>query len=200
MKAMVFPWSRHLVTASLYLFLTSAPANTNLLVNGDFSQASQLADWSCSGGSWSSNDASGAANSGSMELNAVTLCPDPMNPALCFPGVASCASGCMAVRPNASYALGGESILQGLAGIQFSCTEYSAAGCTGASSGLASPAMPVGMSWSSSPSASGMLTANAQSVSCTASMQTFPIIGGFAIGNFDDLYFTTDIVFADGFE
>ena len=119
-----------------------------------------------------------------------------------FPGTVTCQSACLntGIRPGAVYALGGQSrVLSAGAGaaLGFSCDEYPTTLCTSGSN-LQSVVMANGSNWNSTPaSAGGTLSATTQSVSCFANAVA---PAGSAEAHFDNLFFTTDVIFASGFD
>jgi hypothetical protein len=186
------------------VFSPLAAADKNLLVNSDFSQASQLSGWTGTG-SWSNNDAGNAAGSGSLMLTAATVCIPPTPPIptpICAYYGSSSTSSCMMVRPGAAYALGGQYVIAGaFPAPLLACAAHSNADCTGAGVALGQPALSLSYTWSAAVTASGTLPGDAQSVSCTASLDDYsPLTDGTSSANFDNLFFTTDVIFSDAFE
>ena len=188
----------------------AAVADTSLLPNGDFSQATQFGGWSCSvmpdarGGSfsWSGDDADGDASSGSMALTAVASCPDPASP-LCVLGSVICRSSCFAARPGAAYAFGGKSRLVGGVGLglYFGCYQYTNASCDLGPSPLGNPDMAADATWNSLPvMTAGTFDANTHSVSCSTQASAPPVATSVATYEFDDLVFYTDDIFFAGFD
>ena len=189
-----------LVALLLHSASVAAAGYTNLLINGDFAKTSQLSGWtSCSSASWSSDDAAGLAASGSLELSASSIY-DPHTMTFIL-GTASCASGCLPVRPGAAYLLGGQSRLAyGTVMPGFNCVAYPTPDCTGAGDTLSSPAMSTASSWDAVASdASGTLSNAIRSVRCWPSA-TGVAEAGAGIAHIDNLFFGTDALFADGFE
>jgi hypothetical protein len=169
-------------------------ADKNLLLNGDFSTAAQLNAWNCVApntaeafGSyqWSNEDAGGSGTSGSMSLSATAV--------ETYSDV-YCTSTCMPVRPSAAYTLGGQN--RGYPA-SFGCYAYSDSACSVYATLIAGPTMSGTADWSTPEETSGMLPNNAYSVSCTASVAA---AFGSAIALFDNLFFTTDVIFANGLE
>jgi hypothetical protein len=162
-------------------------AQANLLANGDFSQENQLTGWTCSSGSWISDDADSIAGSGSMWLkNFLT-------------NAGSCTSGCLAVRGGAAYSLGGQSrVLFGNPVISFECASSYTTQCNSFTYDVHGPAMPTSSTWSPSVGATGVLEPGVQSLMCTVTLGSSD--HGDIWGHFDNLFFTTDVIFFEGFE
>jgi len=164
-----------------------AAADSNVLQNGDFSQQSQLTGWSCLGGSWNSDDVNSDASSGSMWLQNFGF------------NAGQCTSACMAVRPSAAYSVGGQSrILFGNPVITFACASTDTTTCNNFTYNIPGPAMSTANSWSAPVSAFGHLGSGDHSVKCAVTLGSQDL--GSISGHFDNLFFTTDVVFFDGFE
>lgn len=195
--------ARSFVLAVAFLIAPhSRAADENVLPNGDFSKVDKLIGWACGGtpGSvtnWSDDDAASSSSSGSMELSAVFYF-DPISMAE-LPGSAGCASACIPVQQGAAYHLGGQSkIVDPLSTITFTCHAYSDADCqTSFIATLNAPVMATGTSWNTSPAqATGILPATSAAINCTAET------GGAVVAEarVDNLFFSTDDIFADGFD
>jgi len=92
-------------------------------------------------------------------------------------------------------------MLQGSGILEFTCTEYGAANCTGTVLTLTPPPMSTASTWNATPtSTSGTLSSFAQRLNCTAYLDELPVLGAAGIANFDNLFFTTDVIFANDFE
>lgn len=184
-----------IITALVAAAGAASGADKNLLSNGDFSTAAQLNAWNCVApntaaafGSyqWSSEDAGGSGTSGSMSLSATAV--------ETYADV-YCTSTCMPVRPSAAYTLGGQN--RGYPS-SFKCYACPDSACSVCATTLAVPTMSgTADSWGTPAETSGMLPNNAYSVSCTASVTA---AFGSAIALFDNLFFTTDVIFANGME
>ena len=179
-----------LALAGLALVVTNAASasDRNLFANGDFSQQNQLAGWSCVGGTWSSDDAASNVGSGSMALQD-------------FAGTAgNCTSTCLAVRPGAAYSLGGQSrVLIGQPVITFACAEAGTAQCSSFTFNLQGPAMSTANTWNNqAASANGILNYSTLSLKCMVRLGSQD--NGSISGHFDNLFFTTDVIFAADFE
>jgi hypothetical protein len=187
-----------------FLFVPAACclASENLLPNGDFSSANQLAGWSCSSTpgsstSWNSDDAGSSASSGSMQVSAVGYY-DPISMMDQF-GIAFCSSPCLAVPAGAAYRYGGQSKVTaaGAESIGFLCIAHTTSDCNDNGPLLSAPVMSATTSWNTEPAtAQGDLPAATLAVTCTAS--DFDLLGSTA--RFDNLFFTIDTIFASGFE
>lgn len=184
-----------IITILLTAAGAASGADKNLLSNGDFSTAAQLNAWNCVApnttaafGSygWSSEDADGSGTSGSMSLNATAV--DTYSNVYCT-------STCMPVRPSAAYTLGGQN--RGYAP-SFNCYACQDSACSVFDTLLTGPTMSgTAYSWGTPAETSGMLSNNAYSVYCKASL-TADVGSAFAL--LDNLFFTTDVIFADGLE
>ena len=176
------------VAVALATACAEAAAAANLLPNGDFSTANQLQGWSCLGGAWNSDDAASTVGSGSMALQ------NSGNVA------GNCTSPCIAVRPGAAYSLGGQSrVLFGNPVITFACAQTNTTQCNSFTFDLQGPAMAVGNAWNAVPaSASGILANSTLSLKCTLTLGSADL--GNVSGHFDNLFFTTDVIFATSFE
>jgi len=164
-------------------------ADTNLLPNGDFSALNTLTGWQCLGQSWISNDDADAnAASGSLSLQDISFTHG------------YCTSPCIAVRPGAAYSLGGQSrLLYGTPYVDFSCAETNATTCNSFTYNLHGPAMSMATAWNDpAASASGILGSSTRSLKCTLTFRSVDY--GIISGHFDNLFFTTDVVFAADFE
>ena len=184
--------SAQLALTALALVAANAvvAADRNLLPNGDFSQQNQLAGWSCLGGSWSSDDAASNAGSGSMWLQNYNFSDG------------YCTSACIAVRPGAAYSLGGQSrVLFGNPVITIACAEaYASAQCSSFTFNLQGPTMSTASAWNSAPAiASSILSDSTLSLKCTVTLHN-PVAGDMISAHLDNLFFTTDVIFADAFE
>lgn len=174
-------------TVAAIIVQAAVAADGNLLPNGDFSQQNQLTGWSCFGGSWTSDDVAASATSGSLWLQ------NSGNTA------GHCTSPCFAVRSGAAYSLGGQSrVLFGNPVISFECASSNAAQCNSFTYDLHGPAMSTASTWSQPASASGVLGISVQSLMCTVTLGSAD--AGAIWGHFDNLFFTTDVIFFQGFE
>lgn len=158
-------------------------ADPNLLPNGDFSNASQLTNWSGTGISWSNDDAGSDAGSGSMQLDVNFFTTN-------FTG-----SACFDVTPGAPYSSGGQSkVVAGTPGqvsVVFTCSYYLRKGCVGTHGPdlAVAPAMSTSASWNPAASATGALPSDALSVFCLAGV--FVNDGVPASARFDNLFFNS---------
>jgi hypothetical protein len=182
--------AKHLLFTGL-IGLTVIPsvraADFNLLPNGDFSQQNQLAGWTCAGGSWSSDDADSSAGSGSLWLQNFGF------------AAGQCTTSCIAVRPGAAYNLGGQSrILLGNPVITFACASTGTTQCNSETYDLQGPAMSTANAWTAAASAGGYLGSGVQSIKCTVTLGSQDL--GSISGHFDNLFFSTDVLFFNGFE
>jgi hypothetical protein len=175
----------------------------NVLPNSTFSAASQLTSWSCAGTSgsiarWSMDDASSAANSGSLELEAAGYI-DPID-FIPLPGDVTCTSLCMRVLPDSAYTYGGQSrSVAGTVGpLTFTCQSFVTDNCNDTGVALIpAPTMSVAASWNSTAaSTSGTLPSNAHSVKCDVEADSLLDDEG----EFDNLFFTNEFIFASGFD
>ena len=177
-----------LLISALEFACPVAATDLNLLPNGDFTQPNQLTNWSCLGGTWSSDDADSSAGSGSMWLqNTGNI-------------AGSCTSACFAVRAGAAYSLGGQSrtLLGSSLVASFACASSSATQCTSFTYDLQGPAMSLGNSWGAATSAEGFLASGVQSMKCTVTLGSQDL--GSASGRFDNLFFRTDVILFNGFD
>jgi len=175
------------------------------LVNGDFRDVDQIDGWSCSSifGSvhWTADDAAATPPSGSIELSAAAF-----GDVSWFQGLEVCDSTCFDVRPGAAFAYGGQSRLETFSGgagssfaMHLACGVYAEAGCSGAPTWLPAPVMPMESGWTAPATQQGYLPGNAASVSC----QLLVVADGenaAGAGRFDNLFFTTDVIYANGYE
>jgi hypothetical protein len=179
---------RFLLAVALTSVCTQAFADKNLLPNGDFSQPNQLTGWSCLGSSWSSDDAASIVGSGSMALqNTGNI-------------AGSCTSACIRVKPGAAYSLGGQSrVLLGQPVITFACAESGTAQCNSFTFNLQVPAMSTANVWNTpAASTSGILGSGTFSLNCKVTLGSQDL--GSVSAHFDNLFFTTDVIFAADFE
>src|SRR5258706_6135199 len=115
----------------------SVAAASNLLSNGDFSMANQLAGWQCGASQssdlmWSTDDAGAATGvSGSLRLHAVGYFDEiTMSP---MGGSASCVSVCVSVYPGVRYRIAMQyRVVSGSSTPYFQCSTYTNATCSGA--------------------------------------------------------------------
>jgi hypothetical protein len=179
--------SKSLFLACLIVAQSAVAADGNLLPNGDFSQQNHLTGWTCSSGSWILDDADSIAGSGSMWLqNFLT-------------NDGSCTSGCLAARGGAAYSLGGQSrVLFGNPVISFECASSFTTQCNSFTYNLHGPTMSTSSTWSPPVGATGILEVGVQSVMCTVTLGSSD--HGDIWGHFDNLFFTTDVIFFQGFE
>jgi len=196
----------HVLLAAL-AFSAANAADTNLLPNGDFSNAAVASGWSCAGifGShaWTGDDADAFPTSGSIEVSAHAVLDGPNS---WLEGLEICNSACFDVRPGSAYAYGGHSRLAAVAGgpgssfaMYFSCGVYAQSGCSGLPTWLPAPSMSAASAWTLPALVDGALPANAVSASCQ--IQTIADgENGSGTGHFDSLFFTTDTIFANGYE
>jgi len=175
------------------------------LAYGDFRGVDQTKGWSCASifGSvnWAADDADAMPSSGSIELSASAY-GDPD----WFEGLEVCDSTCFDVRPGAMYAYGGESRLVAIAGgpgssfaMHLSCGVYAERGCSGSPTWLSAPVMSMESGWTAPVIQQGTLPGDAVSASC----QVQAIADGESAsgsGHIDNLFFTTDVIFANGYE
>jgi len=147
---------------ALVLFSSLArAADPNLLPNGDFGTGNQIAGWTLYGAgsiSWSTDDAAGGTNSGSMQADTL---------ANIF--LTASESACFAVTPGAPYVYGGQSkVIVGSPNISFKCFAVSTTNCTlpGNFVNLPLLTMSNGSSWAAPSSVGGVLPNDAQSVNC----------------------------------
>ncbi len=190
-----------LAVTALFAAVAAAGADKNLLPNGDFSTLNKLAGWNCgatvgSSSAWSSDDAAASASSGSVELVAVGYF-DPIQMIFSF-GDASCVSSCMNVRPGAAYRAGGQSrLVSGFAAPSLQCFEFADASCSIGESDLNVTALSALATWNATPAtASGILLPTTHSASCAALATDISA----TTVHIDNLFFTTDAIFASGFE
>jgi len=189
------------------LLVSSAIADdANFLLNGDFANAAMASGWTChsifGSQTWSSDDSGAMATSGSIELSASAYGDQNS----WFQGLEICDSSCFDVRPGAAYSYGGQSRLIAVAGaagssfvMHFSCGVYAQDSCSGSPTWLPAPATSMAAGWTAPISLDGTLPANAVSAGC----QLQAIADGenaSGTGHFDNLFFTTDVIFADGLE
>jgi hypothetical protein len=194
------------VLLGMVLLTDAAAADTNLLPNGDFANAAMASGWTCASifGSqdWTGDDAGALATSGSIELSASAF-GDQNN---WFQGLEVCNSTCFDVRPGAAYAYGGQSRVIAVAGaagssfaMHFACGVYAYGGCSGSPTWLPAPAMSMAPDWTAPAVTDDALPAGAVSAGC----QLLAIAdgeNGSGTGHFDNLFFTTDVIFAADFE
>lgn len=183
--------SAQLVLMGLALIAAKvAPAaDRNLFPNGDFSQQNHLAGWTCLNANWSSDDAASNAASGSMELQTSNFTDG------------FCTSACIVVRPGAAYSLGGQSRVVFGSSVTFTiaCAEdYASAQCHSFTYNLQGPAMSAAFAWNSTPAvASGILSNTTQSLNCKVTVHN---VDYSVTGHLDNLFLTTDVIFAADFE
>jgi hypothetical protein len=164
-------------------------ADSNLLPNGDFSDANQISNWTLANppiGSpfvWSSDDAGNSASSGSLELMATF-----------FGNTAQ--SACFRVTAGAAYAFGGEArLVGGGPSLSFGCFAYAAIDCSG------TPISPLGTLGASGSATwvsmivpaptdppNGSLPPGSQSVQCRATNSAAGLGGTYHL---DNLYFNS---------
>jgi hypothetical protein len=182
----------------------SATAQTasNLLPNGDFSNAAQLSGWTSLGSGtmqFSTADANGNSASGSMILSSGSYFQK-----------GTAISSCFAVSPGKAFSIGGQvkgSSTIGLsfygAETSFACSTYATANCTG--NVLDSPMVSMVSSQTSFmafPTTNGTTNAMAVSANCTVNAGVLPnsVATQFdtGVGYFDNLFFTPAITL-DGY-
>ena len=184
----------------------SVAADTNLLANGDFASSAMASGWTCfsifGSHAWTADDAGALPASGSIELSASAFGEQGgWNQ-----GLEVCDSACFAVRPGAAYSFGGQSRLVAAAGgagssfaLHFSCGVYAQSGCSGSPTWLPAPDMSTASDWTAPALLEGALPTDAVSGSC----QIQAIAdgeNGSGTGHFDNLFFMTDIIFANGYD
>lgn len=191
-----------LVLASL---TDAAGADQNRLPNGGFDNPAMTSGWSCGSifGSvaWSTDDAGALPDSGAIELSAAAYGDTSW-----YQGLEVCDSTCFAVRPRAAYAYGADSRLVAAAGgvgssfaMHFTCGVYAQAACAGSPQWLPEPVLAMASTWSAPNVVDGVLPSDAVSAAC----QVQAIAdgeNGSGTGHFDNLFFTTDSIFANGYE
>jgi hypothetical protein len=182
---------RQFVITGITLFAVysmASAADSNLLPNGDFSNASQISGWTAPEGvtiSFSSRDGAGNASSGSMQI------------ATDGSGRGYAQSGCFAVVPGTAFRFGGRfaAAAPGVTTHVFvRCTSYAAANCSGSSRIDLNPAadgldIAGSGSFVSLPELSGTLDGSARAVSC----DVYPSTSGSGVSAafVDDLHFTS---------
>ena len=160
-------------------------APVNLLPNGDFSAANQLAGWQYFGPgamTWNADDADASANSGSMELDTDSA-GDPMD----------LTSSCFAVTPGAAYSYGlqGKVITGSFPAQGFICSAYSMPNCATSTGALTPyPSSSSAASWAAWNPASGNLPANAQSVDCSLHLDNVIAVSAASV-RFDNVFFNS---------
>ena len=175
-------------------------ADTNLLQNGDFSNANQISGWTlvidANTGtlSWNSDDADGNSGSGSIELDTDT-----------DGELTTANSACFRVPAGGAASISAQArVLTGIPGVMdfdfsFGCTIYVTPDCSGGGAMLSIGDLPQMTAWTSPATASGTLPANAQSANCQIQeLNAFEAAPASVI--FDNLVFTADYIFTDGFE
>jgi len=159
-------------------------AEVNLLPNGDFSAANQIAGWNAATIGhvlWVAEDADNNSGSGSIELDM-----DENNP------TTPVTSACFTVVPGAAYSFSGQGrMLTSTFGLQVTCDAYADAVCTQAQyittlSYLGLQAL--GNSWAPLATASGSLPADAHSVQCNLAAEVSPS-NAFTAVRVDNIYF-----------
>lgn len=169
--------------AATALMSTCGVANsvtlTNLLPNGDFGNASQIAGWTTPRPgtiAWNSDDFASGGSSGSIQVDTH----------LTGIGISSC----FRVVEGAPYSQGGDLKLATAsnASASFQCNVFSDASCTNTIQTLSIEAAP-GAAWSAMTPSNGTLPAGAQSASC--SVVASPSLGVTSV-RFDNLFLNSE--------
>ena len=174
--------TRLLFVASIFsaILFTSFVYATNLLPNGSFD--SGVAGWQVSGVDWNSDDASGNANSGSIQLEGGNQ--------------GASASVTFLVTPGATYTYGASSkFIRGTDPadqLYFFCVASNDGVTT--TPLLPQPVFSHDPAWSIAAPVSGTLPADAVSVSCYAALSTHENHPDFPIARFDDLFFESPAI------
>lgn len=169
-----------------------AQTATNLLPNGDFSDAAQLSGWTHGVPGimqFSTVDANGNSASGSMEL-------------IADPYLTTAISSCFAVASGTAFNIGGQTTGFGSVGLSFqgaqaelACSTYATANCTGniLDSPVSSLITSGEMSFAALPTISGTTDAKALSANCTAQVaEVAPATNDdTATAYFDNLFFNS---------
>jgi len=188
---------RVLISSLLATVFTPACADTNLLPNGDFSNAMQITGWTLhidiNAGtlSWNSDDAGADPGSGSMQLDTDSIGEPTM-----------ATSDCFAVPDGGAYRVSGQTKVVAGGGsfdFQFGCSFTTDGNCSGTGLSGTGPTLSYSSSWSTLQSASGTVPNGAKSAKCYIYLQNV-YNAAIASVRFDNLLFTADYIFHNAFE